>query len=77
MNSNVGNGRPVLSRTRHAVGSSPTVAIMEEEKYLTNRDKKLAPKGGLFWCRCDLTHVANYQKCSVCGRRMGRRRFKK
>jgi hypothetical protein len=50
---------------------------MEEEKYLTNRDKKLAPKTGKFYCRCDLNAVGHYQKCDVCGRRMGRRRFKK
>jgi hypothetical protein len=48
-----------------------------EKEYLSNRDKKLAPKTGKFWCNCDLTHVGHYEKCKVCGQRVGRKRFKR
>lgn len=37
---------------------------------LSNRDKKRAPRLGIFWCWCDLNMVWNGSKCSVCHRRM-------
>ncbi len=49
----------------------------ETEKWMTNRDKKLQPKPGMFWCDCDCNHVWTWKKCELCHRRVGRRRFKK
>jgi hypothetical protein len=53
-------------------------AVNEEEKqWMKNRDKKLRPKPGLFWCDCDRNHVSAWQKCEVCNSRTGKRCFKK
>ena len=49
----------------------------ETKEWMTNRDKKLAPKPGLFWCDCDRTHVSAWQKCDLCHRRTGKKCFKK
>ena len=46
--------------------------------WLTNRDRKLAPKQGVAWCnRCDACLVADGQKCRNCGLRNGTRRHKR
>lgn len=50
---------------------------MKKEAWMTNRDKKLAPKLGLFWCDCDCTKVGYGQKCPLCKRVTGKRKLKK
>lgn len=51
----------------------------EDYNYLpSNREKNRAPKRGLFWCwGCDGNLVSEWQKCSRCGYRNGRKRRKK
>jgi hypothetical protein len=45
---------------------------------ISNRDKKLSPKLGKFWCdTCDGARVGKWQKCPNCGKRSGKKRFKK
>lgn len=34
-----------------------------------NRLVSRRPRHGKFWCLCDLNHVAQGEKCSVCGSR--------
>jgi len=48
-----------------------------KDEHLSNRDKKLKPKGGKGWCICDKVIVHHYDKCPNCGRRNGRKRFKR
>jgi len=48
-----------------------------KKEALSNRDKKLQPRLGRGWCYCDLKLVGSYEKCPVCKRRNGRKRFKK
>lgn len=43
----------------------------------SNRDRVLNPRGDKgHWCLCDRTHVRDNERCSVCGRKNGRYRFK-
>jgi rubrerythrin len=49
----------------------------DEEKCLTNRDKKLAPKLGIYWCRgCDFYLVRSHKPCPNCKYINGKKRFK-
>ena len=41
----------------------------DAETWATNRDKKRAPRQGIFWCACDFNMIAAQSKCSVCGRK--------
>ncbi len=44
----------------------------------TNREKRLQPKKGKFWCgNCDAQIVSEWRKCPNCGKRNGVRRSKK
>ena len=50
----------------------------EHSSWKTNREKKLQPKQGKFWCwGCDRCLVVEWSKCPVCGFRNGKRRNKK
>lgn len=54
--------------------------ILRNEKKLweTNRERKLKPKTGKFWCwGCDAYLVGEWEKCPNCGKRNGQRRNKK
>ena len=43
----------------------------------SNREKVLTPKGNKSsWCVCDINKVADGEKCKVCYRRNGKKRFK-
>lgn len=44
---------------------------------MSNRDKKLQPRLGLFWCDCDMSKVGHGEKCKKCRRVTGKRRLKK
>lgn len=51
---------------------------MEYEYRKTNREKKLTPKHGLFWCwKCDRNIVAIGERCMACGAKPERRTLKK
>jgi hypothetical protein len=53
------------------------VKPLEYEYRLTNREKKRAPKSGLFWCdTCDRRLVREWEKCPECGQRSGQKRLK-
>jgi Zn finger protein HypA/HybF involved in hydrogenase expression len=44
----------------------------------TNREKRLEPKKGIFWCHnCDQQLTGEWSKCPFCGKRNGIKRFKK
>jgi len=43
----------------------------------TNREKKLATRTGVFWCRCDANQVGPWEKCSVCKSRNPSYRLKR
>ena len=44
----------------------------------TNREKRLSPKSGKFWCLgCDMNLCSVWIKCSVCGHRNGKRTLKR
>lgn len=44
----------------------------------TNRQKRLAPKGGLYYCdKCDRNHVSKGERCSLCGARPEQKSIKK
>jgi hypothetical protein len=44
----------------------------------TNRERKLAPKPGEFWCwNCDRHVVAIGQRCKACGAKPARKTLKK
>lgn len=44
----------------------------------SNREKKMTPKRGLFWCDyCDASIVGERQKCTWCGNRMKSKRLKR
>jgi len=44
----------------------------------TNREKKMAPKSGLFWCwKCDRQIVSVGEKCPACGAKERKRTLKK
>lgn len=48
------------------------------DKWKTNRQKKLIYKSGLFWCwGCDRDYVNDWKKCDVCGTRNNKRRNKR
>ena len=50
--------------------------ITEYEK--SNREKRLTPKHGLFWCgKCDRQIVGKGEKCPNCGHRPMRKQLKK
>jgi len=50
----------------------------EYEYIRTNREQRLRPKTGRFWCgTCDRYRVGHYQRCPVCGTKSGIRRYKK
>lgn len=53
------------------------IAGDDEKLWMTNRDKRMAPKLGMFWCYCDLNIVWAWQKCEVCRKRFGKKRLKK
>lgn len=45
---------------------------------LSNRDKKLAPRLGQFWCDiCDRAIVGVGGKCKICKKKQHKRRLKK
>jgi hypothetical protein len=48
----------------------------DEDYKPNNREKVLSPKIGLNWCLCDRTHAGDWEKCPICGKRNGRRRYK-
>ena len=52
---------------------------MENEDYKkSNREKRMTPKGGIFWCSyCDRDMVSNGSICETCGHREGTKRLKK
>lgn len=44
----------------------------------TNREKRMTPKTGAYWCDgCDRDYVGYWAKCSVCGWRQGKYNNKK
>lgn len=44
----------------------------------TNREKRMTPKRGKFWCNyCDMCIVGKGQRCAVCGNRDRHRAHKK
>ena len=43
----------------------------------TNREKKLVPKGGKFWCLCDRMVLHEGDKCPICKRKNGKKSLKK
>ena len=49
------------------------------EHIKTNREKRMTPKyGGNYWCMyCDRAIVGHGSKCSVCGKRNGKKTLKK
>lgn len=47
------------------------------EEWMTNRQLKLMPKSGIFWCNCDCRLVVRWQKCQLCGSRNNSRTNKK
>jgi hypothetical protein len=47
---------------------------MEYQK--TNREKAKTAKKEFFWCRCDLNHVSQTNKCKVCNHRVNRSKLK-
>ena len=49
----------------------------DEKAWMANRDKKLAPKLGLFWCNWDCCKVGYGEKCKHCRTRTGKRKLKK
>lgn len=50
----------------------------EQDLWITNRQRKLQPKQGKFWCwGCDAQLVHDWKKCPVCGTRNGKRRNKR
>ena len=52
--------------------------IEEEEYRKSNREQRMSPKKGFFWCsRCDRCIVAVGEKCPVCGARPTKRTIKK
>lgn len=53
--------------------------LMENEDYpKSNREKRTAPKRGLFYCGyCDRDMVSNGSRCETCGHREGTKRLKK
>jgi rubrerythrin len=55
------------------------VTLLELYKYKqSNREKRLAPKAGTFWCEsCDMQLVNEWKKCPICGKRNGIKRYKK
>lgn len=40
-----------------------------DEHRMSNRQKKLAPRLGQYWCGCDRAKISPGQKCPVCRRR--------
>jgi len=51
---------------------------MIEDYQKTNREKKMSPKRGKYWCNvCDREMVAIHEKCESCGNRINSRRIKK
>lgn len=41
------------------------------EPFKSNRDKRMRPRSGLFWCsKCDRQVVGAGEKCSCCGYRL-------
>lgn len=48
----------------------------KQEVPLTNRERARNPRGRSFWCGCDMRGVWAGQKCSTCGRRNGKKRWK-
>ena len=39
-----------------------------EAAWITNRDRRRAPKGGRYWCNgCDANHISPNTPCSHCG----------
>jgi len=55
------------------------ITILEQYEYKqSNREKRLAPKKGKFWCMgCDRAFVTEWKKCPICGKRNGIKRLKK
>lgn len=49
----------------------------EDKIWRTNRQNKIKPKLGRFYCVCDGNAVANWERCVVCGWRDSRWRLKK
>jgi len=49
----------------------------KEDYNLSNREKSQSPRKVYLWCDCDMNMVAPYQKCSVCGNRVGKFRLKR
>ena len=50
----------------------------EYKEYISNREKKLQPKLGKFWCwGCDAQIVREWEKCPNCGLKNTMGRFKR
>ena len=46
----------------------------EKNVWMTNRERKLQPKQGKFWCwGCDCDLVHQWKKCRTCGTRNSNR----
>jgi hypothetical protein len=73
--------RPAYTRLKQwldkpqCTGSSP-VGTTNMEYRKTNREKSKTAKKEFFWCRCDLNHVSQTNKCKVCNRRVNRSKLK-
>lgn len=74
----VRSGRRLV--TAENMGSSPirSAFMRNKDKYLSNRQKRLEPRLGIFWCeKCDANLVSRGGKCSYCKRKTRTRRLKK